>query len=161
MTRRGPLPVVVGVVHGQPDHVLECAALFAVNFGAELICAHVNAARFAVAEDADGNVTTRSIDPDYADEREHGFDAELAAHLSAVLAASGVEWSTRALAGETAAALGRLADTVDAAMIIVGSHHHSLAGGVREFAHRSVAVHLAHSQTRPVVLVPSRAPSAR
>lgn len=155
---RDPQPVVVGVEPGQPDHIVKDAAYFAAQFRAELICAHVNAARFAVAEDADGNVTSAAIDPDYADEGEGLFDPELAARLSSALADSGVQWSTRTLVGDTADALAHLADTVDAAMIVVGSHERGIGGSVREFVNRSIGVHLAHRQNRPVVVVPARAP---
>ncbi|GAA3211830.1 universal stress protein [Oerskovia jenensis] len=153
-----PQPVVLGVAPGQPDHIVHDAARFATQFGAELICAHVNAGRFAVAEDSAGTVTSAPIDPDYHDEREDEFDPALAARLAAVLDPSGVRWSTRLLVGDTADALGHLAETVDAAMIVVGTHERGFGGGVQEFFNRSIAVHLAHRQNRPVVVVPARAP---
>jgi len=155
-----PQPVVVGVALGQPDHVLHDAARFATQFDAELICAHVNAGRFAVSEGADGQMTSSPIDPDYHDVREEEFDPTLAAHLATVLDPSGVRWSTRLLVGDTAQALGHLAETVDAAMIVVGTHERGFGGGVQEFFNRSIAVHLAHRQNRPVVVVPARAPGA-
>ena len=153
-----PRPVVVGVAPGQPDVVLREAARFADRFGGELVCARVVAGRFVVSERPDGSVVSASIDPDYDDEREQDLDASLVEHLAAVLGPTGVRWTTRLLVGDTADALGHLADTVDAAMIVVGTHRHGLARGVRELFDRSVAVHLAHRQSRPVVVVPARAP---
>ncbi|MHA7132438.1 universal stress protein [Oerskovia turbata] len=148
-------PVVVGVSPGQPDVVLREAARFALRFGGELVCAHVTAGRFVVSERPDGSVVSAPIDPDYDDEREQELDPALTDHLAAVLGPTGVRWSARLLVGDTADALGRLADTVDAAMIVVGTHRHGLARGVQELFNRSVAVHLAHRQARPVVVVPA------
>ena len=129
-----------------------------MQFGTELICAHVNAGRFVVSEDSAGAVRSSPIDPDFHDEREDTFDPALEAHLASVLGPSGVRWSTRLLAGDTAEALGHLAKTVNAAMIVVGTHERGFGGGVQEFFNRSIAVHLAHRQNRPVVVVPARAP---
>ena len=126
-------PVIVGVFPGQPAHIVEQAARFAAAFRAELLCAHVRTGHDAEL-----------------------VDAELEAQLAQVLAGSTVAWSIRLLAGDITAALGHLATTVDAAMIVVGSHERSFGGGVQEFFNRSVAVHLAHRQDRPVVVVPAR-----
>ena len=151
-------PVVVGVSPGQPVHIVEHAARFARAFGAELICAHVNPGRFMTDEDTDGRVTTRSIDPDFSELEDE--DSELVADLAETLAGTGVTWTTRFLAGDVAVALGHLANTVDAAMIVVGTHERSFSGSVQEFFNHSVAVHLAHRQQRPVVVVPARPPGA-
>lgn len=147
-------PVIVGVSPGQPRHIVEQAAVFARAFGAELICAHVNPGRFARDETADGRVTTHSIDPDYSELEAE--DTELVADLTETLVGSDVTWTTRFLAGDVPVALGHLANTVDAAMIVVGTHERSFSGSVQEFFNRSIAVHLAHRQQRPVVVIPSR-----
>lgn len=151
-------PVVVGVAPGQPPHVVLQAARFATQFDTELVCAHVNPGRFATSESPDGSMLTAPIDPDFADEREIAFDTRLENALAEILADSGVTWRTLVLAGDIATALGRLADTVDAAMIVVGTHERSLGGGIQEFFNRSIAVNLAHKQLRPVVVIPARAP---
>lgn len=147
-------PVVVGVSPGQGGHIVEHAARFARAFGAELICAHVNPGRFASEEATDGRLTTQSIDPDFSELEEE--DADLVAELTQTLDGSGLTWSTRLLAGDVAVALGHLANTVGAAMIVVGTHERSFSGSVQEFFNRSVAVHLAHRQSRPVVVIPAR-----
>jgi nucleotide-binding universal stress UspA family protein len=152
----GPRPVVLGVSPAQPEHVVLEGARFAQAFGGELVCAHVTAGRFVVAERPDGSVVSAPIDPDYDDEREQVLDPALVARLAAVLGPTGVRWSARLLVGDPADALARLADTLDAAMIVVGTHRHGVARGVQELFNRSVAVHLAHRQARPVVVVPAR-----
>ena len=153
-------PVVVGVAPGQPARVVIQAARFAAEFDTSLICAHVNPGRFVVSEATDGSVVSSPIDPDFADSREEEFDRELAETLTTVLTDTHVDWSTRVLVGDIPTALGRLADTVNASMIVVGTHERSFSGGIQEFFNRSVAVQLAHNQLRPVVVVPARAPGA-
>ncbi|MEO6309932.1 MAG: universal stress protein [Leifsonia sp.] len=149
-------PVIVGVSPGQPPHVVLQAAQFALRFGAPLVCAHVNPGRYATAEAADGTISSSSIDPDFIDRHDEVFDAKLAAGLAETLAGSGVEWRTLLLAGDVASALGHLAHTIDAAMIVVGAHHSSLSGSIQEFFNRSTGIQLAHHQNRPVVVIPVR-----
>lgn len=149
--------IVVGVVSGQPDRVVEQAAHFAALMSAELICAFVDPSRYPVQELADGSVRSLPLDPDLPDRsgnRSVQFDPALARHLAALLDPRGVHWSVRALAGEPARALGRLAQTVDAAMIIVGTREHRGRVNIQSFFSGSVAVHLAHRQPRPVLIVP-------
>ena len=133
---QGP-PVVVGVTPGQPMHIVEHAARCARAFGVELICAHV------------------VVDP-----ASEGAADELVADLAHAVAASGVTWSVRSLTGDIAMALGQLATTVDAEMIVVGTHERSFSVSVQDFFHRSVAVQLAHRQQRPVVVVPTHSAGA-
>ncbi|MFQ4148915.1 universal stress protein [Arthrobacter sp. LAPM80] len=151
-------PVIVGVAPGQPPHVLEQAAYFASHFGTELVCVFVDQARLPVSEGDDGAVASVSIDPDSSDEAEEPFDAKLAAGLESVLRDTGVRWRTLVVAGEVSAALSRLAERLDAAMIVVGTHDRSVGGSIQEFFNRSVATHLAHRQPRPVVVIPAHAP---
>ncbi|GAA1496309.1 universal stress protein [Paeniglutamicibacter kerguelensis] len=155
-----PRPVIVGVAPGQPPRVVEQAADFALRFGTELVCAFVDQARLPLSEGADGSVTSASIDPDLADDAGEVFDARLALELEHILKDSGVSWRTLVLAGEVSAALGRLAERIDASMIVVGTHEHSVGGSIQEFFNRSVATHLAHRQTRPVVVIPARTPGS-
>lgn len=153
----GAAAIVVGVVSGQPDRVVEQAARFAALMSAQLICASVDPSRYAVQELADGSVRSLPVDPDLPDRsgnRSVQFDPTLARHLAAILDPRGVQWSVRALAGEPARALARLAETVDAAMIVVGTREHRGRLSVQSFFGGSVAVHLAHRQSRPLLIVP-------
>lgn len=149
-------PVIVGVVPGQPAHVVQEAAAFASRFESPLVCAYVNPARYPVEESADGSVESASIDPDFADDHEAVFDEALAESLRAALVDTAVPWRSLALAGDVAGALAHLGDTLDAAMIVVGAHDHAFGGSLREFFNRSVGAQLAHRQGRPVVVVPAR-----
>lgn len=146
--------ILVGVEHGLADAVLLEAAHIARDLDCELICAHVDLGRYTVDENPDGSVHSLPFDPDLPELDEDVFDAELAAHIEKTLAKTGVNWSKRELAGDPAHALGHLAETLNARMIVVGTHEAGLRSGLREFFRSSVAVHLAHRQHRPVLVVP-------
>ncbi|ANP74376.1 universal stress protein [Cryobacterium arcticum] len=151
---RVPPPVVVGVTSGQPDAVVLAASEFAAMFGAELICASVDPSRYMLEELPDGSMTSASFDPDSLEQQTTVFDEGLRAQIERVLAGRKVTWSTRALAGDPARALGTLAGTVRAVMIIVGSREPTIRHNLRTFFTGSVAVRLAHGQQRPVVIIP-------
>jgi nucleotide-binding universal stress UspA family protein len=147
--------VVAGVTPQQPPIVVQCAARFARQFDAVLVCANVEAANYVVAEHPDGSVESRPMDPDAPDWDTAVFDGSLAARVRDVAREAGVEVEFRELAGNIGHALGRLAEVLNAEMIIVGSRR---GGGMRtsmhEFFGGSVAVHLAHRQPRPLVIIP-------
>lgn len=146
--------VVVGVTRKQPPVVVQQAARFARHFDAVLVCANVDPGSYVVAEHPDGSVDTRPIDPDLPDWTSSPFDDELASRIRTLARQEQVEVRFRELAGDIGHALGRLADTLSAEMIVVGSRRGGLKTGMHDFFGGSVAVHLAHRQRRPVVVVP-------
>ncbi|MCK8609287.1 universal stress protein [Agromyces sp. C10] len=171
--------LVVGVVPGQPDAVVIQAAALAAQLDARLVCATVDRGRYVVEERPDGSIRSAPVDPDVPEAdlpdvhlpelslpeadaagttgRAAGadrIDPDLESRLGRLLDPTGVAWETRALAGDPAHALARLADTLDAAMIVVGTHSGGLRGSLRELFTGSVAAHLAHRQHRPVVVIP-------
>lgn len=152
--------IVVGVVGDQPTEVLTTAATYARLFGAELICAHVDDSRYTVDVRPDGSILSMPIDPDTTAEASAEFAPELHTRIASTLDGSAVEWSTRALAGAPAHELARLAEAVEAQMIIVGVRRTGIKGSLHEFFNGSVAIQLAHHQHRPVVVVPLRSEPA-
>ena len=146
--------VIVGVTPGQPDTIVLEAAAFAAQFHAELVCATVEPGRYAIDEFSDGSIVSLPVDPDSLDLDDDGFNVVLRAHLTTLLDRGNLIWSTRAVAGDPARALADLADTLDAAMIVVGTRESGIRAGIQEFFGGSVAVHLAHRQHRPVVVIP-------
>jgi nucleotide-binding universal stress UspA family protein len=154
MTARHQTTVIVGVAPGQPDAVVLQAVVFASHFTAELVCAWVDSGRYMVSEHPDGSMSTLSFDPDITDLGDEGFHPGLLDHLETLLEGRGVAWSTRALAGDPALVLGHLAETLGAAMIIVGTREYGIRGGLQAFFTGSIAVRLAHRQHRPVVMIP-------
>jgi nucleotide-binding universal stress UspA family protein len=145
---------VVGVTPQQPVAVLREAVRLARQFKAVLVCANVEAGSYVVAEHPDGSVESRPIDPDQPDWNTAVFNGGLAHRIHEVADQEGVRVEFRELAGDIAHALGRLAEVLDAEMIIVGSRRGGLRSTMHEFFGGSVAAHLAHRQPRPVVVVP-------
>ena len=146
--------VVAGVVAGQPAAFVQTAAMLAERFGADLVCATVDGSHYAAGRRADGTVVTMPIDPDLVDEDPEGFDPDLRDEIATRLAGRPVRWAVQALVGGAAQELARLADELDAAMIIVGTREAGVKRSLHEFFNGSVAVQLAHRQHRPVVVVP-------
>jgi nucleotide-binding universal stress UspA family protein len=133
--------VVVGVYPGQDDGVALQAAVFAARFDAELVCAWADPALDVPAKPTDAL-------PD------RPFSPYLTAHLERILGGRDIVWSTRLLPGDPARALGQLADSLRAVMIVVGTRHASVRSSLQELFAGSVAMNLAHHQHRPVVVVP-------
>ena len=151
--RDRPKTVIVGVVPHQSDTVVLRAADFASALGAELVCACVNRTRYPIGENPDGSVVTLPFDPDLPEFTDEEFDPGIQQHIDEVLRGKPVRWSVRSVAGEPVRALAHLADTLDAEMIVVGTRD-GARSSIQEFFGGSLAVHLAHRQKRPVMVVP-------
>lgn len=153
-SQRRSAVIVVAVERNQSDAVLLHASKLAYDLGVDLVCAHVDMGRYPIEERPDGTVVSLPFDPDLVDLGEEMFDPKLADHIHDVLKDSDVHYTLRALAGDPARALGHLADVVDARLIVVGTHHSGLRRGIHDFFEGSVAVHLAHRQHHPVLVIP-------
>ncbi len=148
-------PGVVGIVPGQPELVVRTATSWAQSMGdVPLYFAYADPMRYVVEEFPDGTVRHADIDPDLGVETWQGHQEAMESFLAEQLAGTGVPWHFRYLAGRADRALTHLARAVDAAVIIVGTHAPGVRGSIREFVDGSVAVHLAHHQHRPVLVVP-------
>jgi nucleotide-binding universal stress UspA family protein len=148
-------PGVVGIVPGQPELVVLTAIAWARAAGnAPLYFAYVDPARYVVEELPDGSVRHADVSPDVGDDSWQAHQAVIEAFLREQLDGTGVPWHFRYLAGRADRALTHLARAVDAGVIIVGTHAPGVRASIREFVEGSVAVHLAHHQHRPVLVVP-------
>lgn len=154
----GPVPerpVVVGVQPDQPPTVVEQAVGFARALGTGLVCVWVDPSQVVVTVEDDGTWDTTPVDPD----RDDGVDgspaeAALFAHVRDQLAGAGVPWRFEYAAGETARGLHAAAESHDAPMIVVGTRRPGFGGWMTEVVGGSVAGRLAHTQRRPVLVVP-------
>lgn len=146
-------PVLMGVVPGQPLAVAHRAAELAYSLNVKLVCAYVDVTTY-LAEEPDGREEARPIDPDGIDDDIEGIGASIAGHLREAFDGTGIDWSFVTLAGDPARALGRLAESADASVIVVGTRERGLGARVEELLVGSVAVHLTHRQHRPVLVVP-------
>ncbi|MCC3273532.1 universal stress protein [Arthrobacter zhangbolii] len=146
--------VLVGVETGTAAAVVEAAAGLADQLGADLVCAHVDDSSEQVEQRSDGTVVSTPLNPDLPFTEKEEIDPGLRAEIAGILDPHPVKWSVRALAGGPAQQLARLAQQLDAAMIVVGTREAGFRGSVEEFFTGSVAVQLSHRQHRPVVMVP-------
>lgn len=153
MQNLGNGPVLVGVTGEQPVSVPEQGVNFAKAFGRDVVFAWVDTTQYTSGFMSDGTVAFTTFDPDPADE--HIEAAQwLEERAKEVSDGTGVTWSTRIGAGQPAAVLGALADEVEASMIVVGTREPGFIAGLQEFLGGAVAAHLAHTQERPVIVIP-------
>ena len=144
--------VIVGVSPGISPRVVVEAARYARLSAVPLAIVHVDVTRFVVFEDPDGYVHSAPIDIEADAAHAQFVEVEEAARRA--LVGAEVEWSVHQLIGDPAMALARLADRIDAPLIVVGTRKRGFGESVREFFTGSVAARLAHRQRRPVLVVP-------
>ncbi|MFD6178365.1 MULTISPECIES: universal stress protein [unclassified Isoptericola] len=140
-------PVLVGVPHDRHPGVLRRAADLAEALGAELVCVAVDES--AVREPS-GDVVP--VDPDAGAELADPTDLRDA--VAAALDGSAVRWSLEVTGGDPAAELARLAAEHDAVLVVVGARRPGVRGWATHLVGGTVAGHLIHDQTRPVVVLP-------
>ncbi|MCT9627235.1 universal stress protein [Pseudarthrobacter equi] len=143
----------MGVVPGQPLAVTHRAAELAYSLNVTLICAYVDVTTY-LAEEPDGRLEGMPIDPDGIDDDIEDISASIRERLQDALNGTGVSWSFVTLSGDPARALGRLAETADASIIVVGTRERGLGARFEALLVGSVAVHLTRRQHRPVLVVP-------
>jgi nucleotide-binding universal stress UspA family protein len=147
-------PVLAGVLPNQPATVVEKAAEVALATGLELVLAFADVTSFPSAGDRDGHLAARPIDPDGIDDDAAAISESLRSRIADQLDGTGVQWSFVTLAGEPARSLGRYAASINASMIVVGTKEHGLGPKFEGLLTGSVALHLAHRQNCPVLMVP-------
>ncbi|WP_104175661.1 universal stress protein [Arthrobacter sp. Y81] len=146
-------PIVVGVAWDFSERLVVAAANLAAGLGLHLVCAFVDPASYLTEWEPGGSRTALSLDP--AANEETDFPAgELLLRVEAVLGSPGAEWSFRVLNGDVAPALGRLAKSAGASLIIVGGRRPGILAAMDRFLEGSVSAVLVRSQGRPVLIVP-------
>lgn len=154
--QRGDGPVIAGVHPAQDAEVVAEAARLADALGRPLVCAYVTEDSYLVEWDRPEAREDASLHPDDVGPDDERVGLDLAARVTAVL---GEEtpvdgWTLRLLGGDPAKALARLADEVDARLLVVGTHQRGFAHALEERLGGSVALKLARDQRRAVVVVP-------
>lgn len=148
--------IVAGVTARHAGAVVGVAAELAAALDASLACVWVDATRTPMS----GLAWSIPIDPDSDDAGEPEFPADLSAEIQGALHGLPITWTAHAVAGDTALSIMRIADDVDASLIVVGARDKGARAAFREFVEGSVAVSLAHRQFRPVVVVPTNPDSS-
>lgn len=149
-------PVVVGVHPQQASAVVIEAARLANAFSRPLVCAWVTDDSYLAEWDHAALRDAESLHPDDLTPDDERIGLDLAASVTAALGADQPEagWSLRILGGDPAKALVRIADELDARVLVVGTHQRGIAHALDEWLAGSVATKLAHHQDRTVVVVP-------
>lgn len=145
--------VLVAVVPGQPVAVLQEAVRIASELGLPLVCANVYPEN-PMTTYVDGTVLALPLVPQTPQSNDEPFDPTMEARVRDILDPSGIRYSLCQRVGEPAASLARLAEEMSARFIVVGTREQGFRGTLREFFNGSVAATLAHSQHRPIVVVP-------
>ena len=149
-------PIIVGVVPGHRPLVVREAGGLAQLIGVGLICVWADASRLSVGEASDGAFDTTPLDPDQDDDGTMSdAEAEMDRRLGLDLTGIEIPWLFVYTVGETARALTTVAVRHDARLIAVGGRRPGLAGWMNELVGGSVAGRLAHTQRRPVLVIPA------
>lgn len=151
-TPLGDGPVVVGVRRRQQEPVIEAAAVLAARLRTTLLCVAVDPSMVSVGG-WDGSELIQSIDPDVAQIGPDPLPEDLTRRIETVAGRHGVPVDVRTEVGDAALRLARVAEEVDAALVVVGAR--TGRHRVVEFFNGSVAARLSHQQRRPVVVVPT------
>ncbi len=147
MTDGAPV-IVVGMAPGQPEVTVRRALDLARGLGAEVVFAVVDLGEPPGREAGASGHDAHRVGP--------GVHV-LAVHetLERLVGDRPVTWRVEPLAGDRVQELARLAERVDAVMIVVGTRQAGFRGRVSDFFGGSVAAQLAHHQPRPVLVVPT------
>lgn len=150
----GSGPVVVGIHSGQHRTVLVEAAALAAELGREVVCGAVAADSYLAEWDAADVRDQTSLHPATLAADDQAIALALAGSVRTTLGDGDPPWTVRVLAGDPVHALTRLADEVDARLIVVGAHPRGVGHAIEGWLSGSVAARLVHAQQRPVVVVP-------
>jgi len=146
-------PLVLGVRRDFDERLIRAAAGLATIMGVHLICAFVDPASYLTEWEPAGVLDGTSLDPAPNVEAEYPA-SQLLSGLEGILGPPGGAWSFRVLNGEVAHALGRLAQSADAAALIVGGQRPGRIAQMGRLLEGSVSVSLTRLQGRPVLVVP-------
>ncbi|PJJ65070.1 universal stress protein [Compostimonas suwonensis] len=146
--------LLVGIVPGHFEAVVSQARTFAELWGAGILFANVDAARYSFVDSMDGSLVGMPLDPEVFDPAELRFDSEMRRRIGEIMLGSPSSWDVREVAGDPATELGKLAEELDAVAIVVGTREPGFVATMQEFFTGSVAVRLAHHQRRPVIVIP-------
>jgi nucleotide-binding universal stress UspA family protein len=121
--------------------------------GVKLICAYVDISTYL--EDEPGEAISVGLGrTEIGVDDAEGISAGIRERLRKILDGTGVRWSFLILSGNPVHALGQLAESADASVIVVGTREPGLGTWLEHLVVGSVAVQLTRRQTRPVLVVP-------
>lgn len=128
---------------------------------AGLRCLWVDSTQIIFDTGADGSILTTPLDPDQLGADAAVLEPDLLDLVAAAMAGSPVTWRLDHASGDVATALAKAAHQWQAAMVVVGTRRPGFAGWMNEVVGGSIAARLAHTQERPVLLVPVHVRAAK
>lgn len=146
--------MVCGVAWHLSEHLVRMAAGLSAGLGVHLICAFVDPASYLIEWDPLGSRTAVSLDPGPNDEAQFP-SGDVLRRLEAILGPPGAEWTFRVLNGDVSRALGRLAGSTGASLLIVGGPKDGVLARMDRFLEGSVSASLSRTQPSPVLVVPA------
>lgn len=146
-------PIILGVEWNFSEHLIRTAASLAASLEEHLICAFVDPASYLTEWAPVQQRTALSLDPIINDEAEFPSE-QLQQKLEAILGSPGQNWSFRVLNGDVCKALSRLAENVDAPLLVLGAGRPGSLAWLDRVLEGSVSAILIHQQQRPVLIVP-------
>lgn len=153
--------LVVGIEPGQDHRVLQRAAKVALAMDAGLVCLWVDSTQIIFDTGADGSILTTPLDPDQLGADAIVLEPELLALVADALEDVPVSWRLENSSGDVSNALSKAAGQFDAELVVVGTRRPGFAGWMNEVVGGSIAARLAHTQERPVLVVPVHVRSPR
>lgn len=148
-------PVVLGTAWDFSEQPVRVAASLAGALGLHLVCAFVDPATYLSEWEPEEARAAHSLDPAVNEEAQFP-SGNLLHRLESTLGPPGQRWSFRVLNGDPAKALGRLAESTGASLIIVGGPRPEIAARMSRLLEGSVSAQLTRHQKRPVLIIPSR-----
>lgn len=146
--------IVVGVDSEQRPSIVQEVAALAATMSAGLVCAWVDSTQVVYGATLDGTRLITPLDPDQAADSSDALRSQVHEHLAGLLADSPVPWRLETAVGDIASGLTEVANTWDADIIAVGGRRPGFSGWMNEVIGGSIAGHLVHTQSRPVLIIP-------
>ncbi|MFT8704981.1 universal stress protein [Bifidobacterium aquikefiricola] len=145
----GSSSIVVGVIPGQPDRVVEEACRMAGSMSASMLyLVYVN----STLTEENGHMVP--LDSDSMSETWRDDSARLSEHVLGIAQDAGVTAQYQLLAGDPAKELAKFAHSHNASMIVVGTRERGALAALQEWANGSVSLRLSHTQSIAVLTVP-------
>ncbi len=148
-------PVILGLDWDFSDRLVRAAAALAARLGLHLVCAFVDPASYLTEWEPDGALAAHSLDPAVNEEAQFP-SRQLLRSLESALGPPGQRWSFRVLNGDVSKALGRLAESIGASLIIVGGPRPGVTARMSRLLEGSVSALLIRHQKRPILVIPHR-----
>lgn len=146
--------IVVGVDAEQRPSIVHEVAELAATMSAGLVCAWVDSTQVIYGATLDGTRLITPLDPDQAAGSSDAVREQVYQHLAGILGDTTVPWRLETAVGDIASGLTDVAAEWEADIIAVGGRRPGFSGWMNEVIGGSIAGHLVHTQSRPVLVIP-------